>query len=193
MCFHITKLWCFGLHNWVFLFSLICPYMLCLKEKYAKKNKSKKNQNAFNMVTSVFLGDVGVIGCTSTMIVPIKQLWLYVSVFDSLMSQIFIIWDTYALLLCFTLLILYFVHPWFACRTLKNPKISFTLHGIMRKYIMVWHNSFGHRRAQSAFFGQNDQNTPSQTWVDQRSNKIKILTKKHFSWFYIKPELLRDF
>ena len=48
--------------------------MLCLKEKYAKKNKSKKNQNAFNMVASVFLGDVGVIGCTSKVIIPIKQL-----------------------------------------------------------------------------------------------------------------------
>ena len=58
---------------------------------------------------------------------------------------------------------------------------------------MAWHNSFGHWHAQSAFFGQNDQNTPSQTWVDQRSNKIKILTKQHFSWFYIKPKLLRDF
>ena len=45
---------------------------------------------------------------------------------------------------------------------------------------MAWHNSFGHWHAQSAFFGQNDQNTPSQTWVDQMSNKIKILTKKTF-------------
>jgi len=46
--------------------------MLCLKEKYAKKNKSKKNQNTFNMVASVFLGDVRVIGYTSMVIVPIK-------------------------------------------------------------------------------------------------------------------------
>ena len=30
-----------------------------------------------------------------------KQLWLCVSVFDSLKSQIFIIWDIYAFLLCF--------------------------------------------------------------------------------------------
>ena len=36
--------------------------------------KSKKNQNALNMVASVFLGDVGVIRCTSKVIVPIKQL-----------------------------------------------------------------------------------------------------------------------
>ena len=32
---------------------------------------------------------------------PIKQLWLCVSVFDFLISQIIIIWDTYAFLLCF--------------------------------------------------------------------------------------------
>ena len=43
-----------------------------LKKKICKENKSKKNQNAFNMVASVFLGDVGVIGCTSKVIVPIK-------------------------------------------------------------------------------------------------------------------------
>ena len=44
------------------------------KKKYAKKNKSKKNQNAFKIIASVFLGDVGVIGCTSKVIVPIKKL-----------------------------------------------------------------------------------------------------------------------
>ena len=32
-----------------------------LKEKYAKNMKRKKNQNAFNMVASMFLGDVKVI------------------------------------------------------------------------------------------------------------------------------------
>ena len=50
--------------------------MICLKEKYAKKkkNKSKKKQNVSKIVASLFLGDVGVIGCTSKVIVPIKQL-----------------------------------------------------------------------------------------------------------------------
>ena len=81
---------------------LICPYLLCLNRKICKENKSKKKQNAFNMIASEFLGDVGVIGCTSKVIVPIKQLWLCVSVIDILISQIFIIWDIYALLLCFT-------------------------------------------------------------------------------------------
>ena len=44
------------------------------KEKYAKKNKNKRIKRLLNMVASVFLGDVGVIGCTSKVIVPIKQL-----------------------------------------------------------------------------------------------------------------------
>ena len=96
------KIGMLNIHNWVFSFlSLICLCMLCLKEKYAKKNKSKKKQNVSKMVASLFLGDVGVIGCTSKVIVPIKKLWLCVSIFDFLISQIVIIWDTYALLLCF--------------------------------------------------------------------------------------------
>ena len=48
--------------------------MLYLKEKYAMKTKSENNQNAFNMVASVFLGDMRVIRCTSKVIVPINQL-----------------------------------------------------------------------------------------------------------------------
>ena len=39
-----------------------------------RKIKIKKNQSALNMIASAFLGDVGVIGCTSKVIVPIKQL-----------------------------------------------------------------------------------------------------------------------
>ena len=46
---------------------------------------------------------------------------------------------------------------------------------------------------QLSFFSQNDQSAPGQPWVDQRSNNVKINTKQHFSWFYIKPELFRDF
>ena len=45
--------------------------MLKIK-KCAKKNKSKKNQNALYMIASVFLGDVRVIGCTLKVIVLIK-------------------------------------------------------------------------------------------------------------------------
>ena len=101
MCFDIAKFWCFSLHNWVFLLSLICPCIICSKRKYAKNTKEKWIKMILKVVASVFLGDVGVIRCTSKVIVPIKQLWLCMSVFDSLKSQIFIIWDTYALLLCF--------------------------------------------------------------------------------------------
>ena len=44
-----------------------------------------------NIVAGVFLGNVGVIGCTLKVIVSIKQLRLCVSVFDFLISQIVII------------------------------------------------------------------------------------------------------
>ena len=48
VCFGIAKLWCLSLHKWVFLFSLLYA-LTCYaqKEIYAKKNKRKKNQNAF--------------------------------------------------------------------------------------------------------------------------------------------------
>ena len=91
------------------------------------------------------------------------------------------------------MLILYFVHPWFAWRTPKNPKILFSLHGAARIARMMWRNPFRHWSTQSSCFSQNDQNTPGQPWVDRKSNKVKILTKQKFSWFYIKPELFRDF
>ena len=77
-----------------------------------------------------------------------------------------------------SLLILYFVHPWFACRILKNLKILFSLHGAARTSRVMWYNLFGHRSAQSALFSSNDQNAPSQPKVDRRSNKVKILKKK---------------
>ena len=71
------------------------------KKNMQRKSKSKRIKMLLNMVTSMFLGDVGVIGCISKVIVPIKQLWLCASVFDLLIFQIVIIWGTYALLLCF--------------------------------------------------------------------------------------------
>ena len=45
--------------------------MVFSKEKYANKNKMQKNQNALYMIANVILRDVGVIGCTSKVIVPI--------------------------------------------------------------------------------------------------------------------------
>ena len=47
---------------------------MLIKRNMQRKNKIKKNQNALYMIGSVFLGDVGVIGYTSKVIVPIKQL-----------------------------------------------------------------------------------------------------------------------
>ena len=39
-----------------------------------RKTKAKRIKMLLNMVASMFLGDVGVIGCTLKVIVPIKQL-----------------------------------------------------------------------------------------------------------------------
>ena len=44
------------------------------KKNMHRKTKAKRIKMLLNMVVSVFLGDVGVIGCTSKMIVSIKQL-----------------------------------------------------------------------------------------------------------------------
>ena len=44
------------------------------KRKISKEYKSKKNQNAFNTVANVFLGDMGVTRSTLKVIVPIKLL-----------------------------------------------------------------------------------------------------------------------
>ena len=51
-----------------------------------------------------------------------------------------------------SLLILYFVCPWFACWTPKNPKILFSFHGATRTSRMPRRNPFEHRSTQSAFF-----------------------------------------
>ena len=44
------------------------------KKNMQRKTKTKRIEVLLNMVASVFLGDVGVIGYTSKVIVPIKQL-----------------------------------------------------------------------------------------------------------------------
>ena len=51
------------------------PMHATLKKKNMQRNtKAKRIKMLLNMVASVFLGDVGVIGYTSKVIVPIKQL-----------------------------------------------------------------------------------------------------------------------
>ena len=44
------------------------------KKNMQRKSKVKRIKMLLNMVASVLLGDVGVIGCTLKVIVPIKQL-----------------------------------------------------------------------------------------------------------------------
>ena len=48
--------------------------ILKMKKNMRRKSKAKRIKMLFNMVASMFLGDVGVIGYTSKVIVPIKQL-----------------------------------------------------------------------------------------------------------------------
>ena len=49
------------------------PMHAMLKRKYAKNKKAKRIKMFLNMIASVFLRDVRVIGCTSKVIVSIKQ------------------------------------------------------------------------------------------------------------------------
>ena len=52
-------------------------YDMLKKKNMQRKSKAKKKKKIkmlLNMVASVFLGDVGVIGCTLKVIVSIKQL-----------------------------------------------------------------------------------------------------------------------
>ena len=118
VCFGIAKLQCQKLNIIGYFFSLLYAqaWYTQKKKKCKEKSKAKRIKMLLNMVASVFLGDVGVMGCTSKVIVPIKQLWLYVSVFDFLISQIFIIWDIDALLLCFTHNTQTFCYFWYMCR-----------------------------------------------------------------------------
>ena len=60
--------------GYFFFLSYMPMHDMFKKEKYAKKTKAKRIKMLLNMVASVFLGDVRVIGCTLKVIVPIKQL-----------------------------------------------------------------------------------------------------------------------
>ena len=58
------------------------------KKNLQRKTKAKRIKMLLNMIASLFLGDVWVIGCNLKVIVSIKQLWLCVSVFDSHISNL---------------------------------------------------------------------------------------------------------
>ena len=49
-------------------------YDMLKKKNMQRKSKAKRIKIPLNMVAKVFLGDVGVIGYTLKVIVPIKQL-----------------------------------------------------------------------------------------------------------------------
>ena len=53
VCLGIAKLEC-QISLGISFLSLICPCMICLKEKYAKKIKSKKIKYTLNMIASVY-------------------------------------------------------------------------------------------------------------------------------------------
>ena len=74
MCFNIAKLECQKLNIIGYFFSISYMSMHDLLKKKICKEKKKKDQNALNMIASCILEDVEVIGCTSKVIVPIKQL-----------------------------------------------------------------------------------------------------------------------
>jgi len=50
------------------------------------------------------------------------------------------------------LLMPYFVRHRFACRTLKNSKISFSLRGAVRTFRMTWRNRSGTEAPEVPFF-----------------------------------------
>ena len=71
----------------------------------------------------------------------------------------------------------YFICPWFACRTLKIPKIFSFLQGAVETSRLTWHNPFGHWSTQSAIAGQIDQNAlinPRLTKSQSRSKSSQI-------------------
>ena len=53
VCSSITKLEC-QISLGISFLSLICPCMIYLKEKYAKKNQKQKDQNALYMIASMY-------------------------------------------------------------------------------------------------------------------------------------------
>ena len=66
--------------GYFFSLSYMPMHDMLKKKNMQRKSKAKRIKMLLNMVASMFLGDVGIIGCTSKVIVPIKQLWLCVSV-----------------------------------------------------------------------------------------------------------------
>ena len=87
------------------------------------------------------------------------------------------------------LLILYFVCPRFACRTMKNPNdMGLRGHpewrGITCSNIGALEMYFSDKRTKMPLVNLG---------FDRKSNEVKILIKQQFLWFFTKPEFLGDF
>ena len=74
--FGIAKVQCqkFNIIGYFFSLFYMLMHNMLKKKNMQRKSKAKRIKMLLNMVASVFLGDVGVIGCTLKVIVPIKQL-----------------------------------------------------------------------------------------------------------------------
>ena len=67
VCFGIAKVQCqkLNLNGYFFSISYMSMHVLLKKKNMQRKSKAKRIKILLNMVASVFLGDVGVVGCTS--------------------------------------------------------------------------------------------------------------------------------
>ena len=82
VCFGKAKVECQMLNKIGYFFSISYMSMhgLLKKKNMQRKVKIKKNQNALYIwLQACILRDVGIIGCISKVIVPVKQLWMCAS------------------------------------------------------------------------------------------------------------------
>ena len=89
VCLGITKFEC-QLSLGISFLSLISPCMICLKEKYAKKIKSKKIKNDLNMIASVYSRRCGSYRMYLKGDSPYQTVMIMCELSDFLISQIVI-------------------------------------------------------------------------------------------------------
>ena len=87
----------------------------------------------------------------------------------------------------------YFVHPWFACRVSKNPKILFSLYSVARTSRMTWRNPIKHPSTQSASFSKNDQNTSVTLGLTEGQTRSKATQNNTFHGFTSNSSFLEIF
>ena len=92
------------------------------------------------------------------------------------------------------LLIPYIFCPWFACRTPEKSKNVFFLPMGPREHPERHDATCSGTGVPKAPFSTKTTKMPLvNPGFNQRLNEVKTLIKQHFSWFYIKPKLLRNF